>query len=174
MRVAIFGSAFNPPTRGHLDALHYLLESTNVDKILLVPSFAHAFGKDMLEYDTRLALLDEFQRDINLSQVEVFAIEHTLSDGSKPVYTYDLLQHLQNNQLKEHQLFFVIGPDNLKNWHKFYQADNILKQWGRIVVPERVAVRSTAVREAITAGKPLDQLVTNGVAKFIAANHLYQ
>lgn len=173
MRIAIFGSAFNPPTIGHKDAIIYLLETDQVDKVLLVPSFAHAFGKDMLEYEVRLELLTAFVQDLDRPEVELLAIEHEICQASRPVYTYDLLRHLQENQFKDDTLAFVIGPDNLKNWHKFYQADSILENWQRIVVPERIAVRSTQVRNAIASAQSIEYLVTKRVKNTIIEHHLY-
>ena len=45
MNVAIFGSAFDPPTLGHADAVQFLLETKKFDQVWLVPSFRHAFAK---------------------------------------------------------------------------------------------------------------------------------
>ncbi|MEF1220429.1 nicotinate-nicotinamide nucleotide adenylyltransferase, partial [Photobacterium damselae] len=47
-QIAIFGSAFNPPTLGHLSVLERL---SQFDKVLVLPSYAHAWGKVMLDYE---------------------------------------------------------------------------------------------------------------------------
>lgn len=174
MRIAIFGSAFNPPTLGHLDAIQYLLDSQDVDKVMLVPSYAHAFGKNMLDYTERLNLLEQFILDINHQKVELLAIEHTISDDVRPVYTFDLMDYLQTHHFSDDDLMFVVGPDNLKNWHKFYRAQNILGRWQRLVVPERINVRSTQVREYVANGRSIQQLTTKRVADFISKNHSYR
>ncbi|MBF0110147.1 MAG: nicotinate (nicotinamide) nucleotide adenylyltransferase [Magnetococcales bacterium] len=48
-RVGIFGGAFNPPHLGHLRAALEVLETLNLEKVLLVPSGRHPFkGEDLL------------------------------------------------------------------------------------------------------------------------------
>ncbi|MDF4536048.1 nicotinate-nicotinamide nucleotide adenylyltransferase, partial [Vibrio parahaemolyticus] len=49
-KIAVFGSAFNPPTLGHKSIIDSL---GHFDLILLVPSIAHAWGKTMLDYELR-------------------------------------------------------------------------------------------------------------------------
>ena len=66
-----------------------------------------------------------------------------------------------------------MGPDNQKNWHKFYRAEEVEQRFGTLVVPERVAVRSTLVREAIAAGKDIGQWVPEVVAHYIKEQKLY-
>lgn len=174
MKIAVFGSAFNPPTRGHLDAIQSIFkQADDVSKVLLIPSFKHAFSKQMLSYDTRLQLLDAFVMDIADERVETLAIEHLLAEGDKPVYTYDVLEYLQSELYPDAQLQFVIGPDNRQSWHKFYKADEILTRWSLLHVPENTPIRSTAVRENIEHGRNISALVTPSVQSLIQANHLY-
>jgi nicotinate-nucleotide adenylyltransferase len=174
MNIAVFGSAFNPPTKGHEDAIHFLLSSDQTfDCIFLIPSYRHAFDKKMLDYDTRKALLALFVKDINQNKVIAKPIEHELDAGDKPVYTYNLLSHLENELGSTHRLTFIIGPDNAANWSKFYMADEIKKRWGTFVVPERQAIRSTLVRNKIKHGMSIDELVSPSVAKYIKKNALY-
>ncbi len=46
-KIAIFGSAFNPPSLGHKSVIESL---SHFDLVLLEPSIAHAWGKNMLDY----------------------------------------------------------------------------------------------------------------------------
>jgi nicotinate-nucleotide adenylyltransferase len=174
MNIAVFGSAFNPPTRGHKDAIEYVLEHTKVDMVLLVPSFKHAFAKDMVDYETRLHMLKLFVEDIKSPRVKDLALEHQIhSDSDQPVYTYDLLSFMQRKLYPDAHLSFVIGPDNKANWHRFYKADEIEQTWSLIIVPERIDVRSTMVRERLAAGADINTLVTPRVGAFLSASELY-
>ena len=56
-RTGVFGSAFNPPTRGHYDVLTQA--APHFDRRLLVPSVAHAFRKNDFSGKT-LELLEAF------------------------------------------------------------------------------------------------------------------
>ena len=85
MNIAIFGSAFNPPTLGHADAIAWLTESGQFDQIWLVPAFKHAFAKDMLDYRKRIALLAKFVTDLANQTVFSHPIEHLISRNDQPV-----------------------------------------------------------------------------------------
>ncbi|BDX05913.1 nicotinate-nicotinamide nucleotide adenylyltransferase [Planctobacterium marinum] len=172
MNIAIFGSAFNPPTIGHLDAIEFVLQR-DIDEVWLVPSYSHAFGKVMLDYEVRLAMLNRFVTDIAQIPVKIQAIEQTIAKEGRPVYTWDLLSHLQTTHPK-HQFSFVIGPDNQANWHKFYKAQDIQNHWQLLLVPERKPMRSTLVREACEQGKSITGMVTSSVEAFIKQKELYR
>ncbi|MEO0340916.1 MAG: nicotinate-nicotinamide nucleotide adenylyltransferase [Bacteroidota bacterium] len=174
MRVAIFGSAFNPPTKGHRDAVASLLEvERSFDEVLLIPSYTHAFGKSMLDYDLRIEMLKTFVDDLAIEKVKAFPIEHKLAKNDLPVYTYDLLEHLQAHYFPKDQLSFAIGPDNQLNWDKFYKADEIKAQWSLTVVPERQPIRSTLVRNCLQSGQSIEELVTPSVNRLIKEKGLY-
>lgn len=172
--IAIFGSAFNPPTLGHADAINYLLQTDKFDLIYLVPSYSHAFAKQMLDYTIRTEMLNAFVSDLKLENVKTLSVEHEIAAPNTPVYTYDLLTYLSETTLKAAQLTFVIGPDNQENWHKFYKSDAIVKKWGLCVVPERKKVRSSLVRSALTEQKPVSDMLTHSVEQIINSRQLYR
>lgn len=174
MHIAIFGSAFNPPTLGHADAIEFLLEKQQFQEIWLVPSYKHAFAKDMLDYDIRVAMLDAFVSDLQIPAVKTHAIEHLIAQDDNPVYTWDLLSYLQQQHSKSMQFSFAIGPDNKANWHKFYKAQEIQQQWELVTVPERKTIRSTLVRNALQTGGSVDELISPSVRDFIYSQRLFQ
>ena len=61
-KIAVFGSAFNPPSLGHKSVIDSL---SHFDLVLLVPSISHAWGKQMLSYEIRCELIDAFIRHCN-------------------------------------------------------------------------------------------------------------
>lgn len=174
MNIAIFGAAFNPPTLGHQDAIEFIAShQPKFDSILLVPSYAHAFSKKMISYEHRVAMLRLLAKQLNDPKIEVFPIEDQLSDGTNPIYTYDLLSYLQAEYFPNATLTFVMGPDNQVNWHKFYKSKEISDAWEILVVPERVAVRSTAVRNNLLNQRDINQQVPAAVAHYIKQHELY-
>lgn len=172
--IAVFGSAFDPPTLGHADAIDSIMESPEkFDKILLVPSYSHAFGKQMTEYSHRIEMLNVFTKDLRDSRVATCDIEPQLSQQNKAVYTFDVLSHLSEKVYPQSNLTFVMGPDNSDNWHKFYRSSEIEKRWQLFVVPQRRAIRSTLVRDAVASKSDISRYVTPNVADYIAKNKLY-
>ncbi|MGI0118479.1 adenylyltransferase/cytidyltransferase family protein [Zooshikella sp. RANM57] len=188
--IGVFGSAFNPPTCGHLDAIRQA--APHFTMILLLPAAAHAFNKQMLDFQTRLELLQCFISDLpKLScKVEVCAIEQGIlnKQPQQPVYTYDVLKLLSEQYSPATKIRFILGPDNAKPevWKKFYKADEIKQQWGTFVVKEQEAVRSTLVREQLqnfyksegevraNLHQQLSKMLTPSVLMYIQQHQLYR
>ena len=170
LNIAVFGSAFNPPTLGHLSVLGELV---HFDKVLLVPSFKHAWGKKMADFALRCHWLAQFiqdakTQDATFAALELCTLEQQISDGNA-VTTWDLLTALQTHYPTS-KLTFVMGPDNLLQFNQFYRAADIAAKWNILSCPERVAIRSTMIREALTKGASIDKWTTKSVARSIHAD----
>lgn len=168
-KIAIFGSAFNPPTLGHKSVIQSL---NHFDKVLLVPSISHAWGKSMLDYSVRCQLVDMFIDDIGQSNVERSNIEEQLHQPGESVTTFAVLEALEN-EYPDAELTFVLGPDNFFSFSKFYKAQEIVERWSILACPEKVKVRSTTIRYSLSQGLNVDHLTTLSVAKHLVAHKLY-
>ena len=161
-RIAIIGSAFNPPHLGHKDVIEQIYQ--DYDEILLVPSYRHAFGKEMVAYNDRLCMAsmlgqvfhaESFMNYKQIAQIATSAIERDLgANNNNPVYTFDVLNVLEKRYLKANikaELTFIIGPDNatFETWNKFYKGKEIIERWNLRAVSERLPVHSTMIRELI-------------------------
>ncbi|HBV77389.1 MULTISPECIES: nicotinate-nicotinamide nucleotide adenylyltransferase [Vibrio] len=168
--IAIFGSAFNPPSLGHKSVLDSL---THFDQVILVPSIAHAWGKNMLPFEIRCQMIEKFLIDINLPNAMLSRIEEELHQPGDSVTTFSLLNKLQQ-QYSQSRLTFVIGPDNFTNFSKFYKAEEIMRQWSVLACPETLPIRSTRIREQCSGGGGIDDLTTPSVSDFIQQQRLYR
>lgn len=170
MKIAVFGSAFNPPSLGHLSVIESL---GHFDRVLLLPSVAHAWGKEMLDYSLRTKLVDAFIEDVALSNVERCVIEEELyKQTQQSVTTYAVLSALQE-KYPQAELTFVIGPDNLFNFSKFYNAEEIAKRWTVMACPEKVLVRSTDIRLALQNNGTIENLTTAKVCAILTKKNYY-
>lgn len=169
-KIAVMGSAFNPPTLGHLDVIQQAL--SQCDEVWLVPSFRHAWGKAMAPYQQRCEMVDAFVADLNHTKVKPMAIEHEIA-SEKPVYSYDLLRVLQEKASSDEQLYLLIGPDNAAAFDRFYKADEIKQRWPLLVVKERVNVRSTRIREALAKQKPIEKMTSPSVVRYLSEHAIY-
>ncbi|WP_158162523.1 nicotinate-nicotinamide nucleotide adenylyltransferase [Grimontia hollisae] len=167
--IAIFGSAFNPPSLGHLSVVKRL---GHFDRVLLVPSFAHAWGKKMVDFDKRCEWVEIFIQDANCSNLALYREEEFLS-GKGTVTTWALLNHIQQ-QYPNSDLTFVLGPDNLLNFSKFHKSAEILRRWNVLACPETLPVRSTIIRERLLAGESIDDLTTPILAKKLTCQDFRQ
>ena len=169
-KVAVFGSAFNPPSLGHK---HVLESLSHFDRVLLIPSISHAWGKTMLDYTLRCRLVEAFIKDLATRHIELLAIEQALWQPDQSVTTYALLTHLQC-QWPDAELTFVIGPDNFFRFHEFYRAEEIVQHWSVMVCPEKVNIRSTHIRQAIAAREDIQDLTTPSVAALLEQLQVYR
>jgi nicotinate-nucleotide adenylyltransferase len=169
--IGVFGSAFNPPTRGHLDAITQALSVC--EEILLVPSIAHAFQKQMIPFEGRLSLIEAFVSDIDDSRLKICRIEEELWDGEGSVFTVDVLQALQV-QNPDKDFAFLCGPDNILALHLFERPQVILSQHHVFSLRDRTGIRSTMVRNAAYFDNPIGEMVTGSVLNIIKEQRLYE
>lgn len=182
--IAVLGSAFDPPHLGHMDVIHQAL--TQADMAVVVPSAVHPFGKQMAPFDDRVRMLVMIVNDVfgpQEQRILVSGIEDNLaeSNGGKPVYTFHMLEALENQlrrQFGNFNLKFVVGPDNAKRevWQKFYRHEEIEQRWGLLVAQENLRIRSTTVRQVIqqikcgqVAIKGLSRLVGDALAQYLCS-----
>ena len=169
-RIAVMGSAFNPPSLGHHDVIAQALKQC--DQVWLVPAFRHAWGKSMAAYQQRCEMVDLFVQDIADPNVSLHAIEHDIATD-KPVYSYDLLAALQTHLPPDDQLLLVIGPDNAASFDRFHRASEIQQRWQLLVVKERVSVRSTKIRAALQQHQSISGMTTPRVADYLSKHPVY-
>ncbi|MCC4237829.1 nicotinate-nicotinamide nucleotide adenylyltransferase [Vibrio anguillarum] len=168
-KIAVFGSAFNPPSLGHKSVIESL---SHFDLILLVPSISHAWGKQMLSYEIRCELIDAFIRDLQSDKIQRSIVEEELQQPGQSVTTHAVLSLLQK-QLPDADITFVMGPDNLFNFAKFYKAQDILQRWSVMACPEKVAIRSTDIRQRLAENLDIADLTTISVRKILQQRKLY-
>lgn len=160
MKIGVFGSALNPMTLGHVDGINQALEVC--DKVIVVPSYAHAFGKRMKPFDVRCELASmTIDHEFGGESVELSRIEESISHdlGDRPVYTYDLLSEL-TKQYPDDDFVFLCGTDNVEILEKFYKYEEIVASWGFQELTERTPIRSTLVRNCVAQKQSIKGLVS--------------
>lgn len=181
-RIAVFGGSFNPPHVGHVLAAVYLLSVCAVDRVLVVPVYRHAFGKELAPFEARLQMCRLAMEWI--AGVEISAIEREIGGESRTLHTIEALLQRQPKR----RLRLVIGADVLddrEQWHRFDRIAELAPPivLGRVgfahpeappaVLPE---VSSSELRELIAAGEmgKTEMLLAATVREYIEANRLYR
>ncbi len=109
MRVGVYGGSFDPPHVAHVMAAAYACATGPLDRLLVVPVFAHAFNKALTPFEHRLRLCElAFE---GLSAVSVCPIESELPSPSRTLTTLQALARRQPGA----ELRLVIGADVLKD-----------------------------------------------------------
>ncbi|CCN84417.1 putative nicotinic acid mononucleotide adenylyltransferase [Vibrio nigripulchritudo SFn27] len=170
MKIAIFGSAFNPPTLGHKSVIESL---THFDKVLLLPSYAHAWGKEMVDFDFRCQMVEQFISDLAQNNLELCSVEAEMYVPGESVTTFAVLTKIQEIY-PDADITFVVGPDNFFQFSKFYRSEEIVKKWTVMACPEKVSIRSTLIREKLAQNESVSALTTSSVNNFLLNHNLYQ
>jgi len=123
MRIAIYGGSFNPMHIGHEKIVDYVLNNTNMDKIIIIPVGIPSHRENNLEQsDTRLKICKEIfkgNKKIEVSDIEI------KSEGKS--YTYDTLLKLMDLYGENNEFFEIIGEDSLKSLKTWKNYEELLK-----------------------------------------------
>lgn len=185
MKITVFGGAFDPPHQGHLQIARELLKQKLADEVWFLPVKEHAFLKKLSAPAVRVEMLHNILEPG--MKIEEFELNQTGTN-----FTYQTLCALKQ-KYPEHQFSFVIGSDNLTNFHKWNNFTELLEKFQVFVYPRQgfsleplysnmhilhnvpaMAMSSSSVQKAILQTQPISHLVTLGVAQYIEENKLYQ
>jgi nicotinate-nucleotide adenylyltransferase len=184
-QIAVFGGSFDPPHVGHVLLATYAL-SEGVDQVIVAPTFAHAFGKVLSDFDHRLAMCElAFEP---LRRVEVSPIERELGGESR---TLRLVRELATRH-PDARLRLLIGSDILHERARWKSFDEIVALAPLLVCgrsghappadeladeladgPLMPEVSSTRIRTALARGESVAGWVPLAVRDYVAKQGLY-
>ncbi|HET6228275.1 MAG TPA: nicotinate (nicotinamide) nucleotide adenylyltransferase [Bacteroidia bacterium] len=194
MKVGLFFGSFNPVHVGHMVLANYMLAYTELDQVWFVISPHNPLKKkaSLLHERHRLRLVELAIGDnpkLKTSDIE-FAL-------SQPSYTVNTLVHLREKH-PSINFALIMGEDNLQNFHKWKNYEEILKQHELYVYPrydmaattgdpsvmkhtsvKRIAaplveISSTAIRQAILEKKDMRYFVPLAAWEYIKEMHFYE
>ena len=189
-KIAVYGGSFNPPHLGHAMIVSWLLWSGTVDKVIILPVYAHAFDgihdKKLASFEHRLHWCQIAFQNCFPSKIPtepVVEISNLEKDLPTPSYTIDSLRELQ----KQHQqdvLRLVIGSDSIPHLHKWKNWSEIEQTFDPIVVG-RVGypcdskvffpdISSTDIRNKLQKGDIPNQWIHKDLAQVLSLNNPYQ
>lgn len=160
----------------------WILATGKADRVWLLPTFQHAFGKDLAPFEVRVALVKEGFSVLG-ERVEVSTVE---SERAGPSYTVDTVEVLRARH-PDHHFLLVVGTDALADrarWKDFDRLEKLVELLpvGRAGVPGAAAggisplfpdISSTQIRRLLAAGQSVEGLVAAGVLARIKAQGLY-
>jgi len=123
--IALFGGRFDPPHRGHSEAIRGLFKAPGVRQVWIIPSPTppHKAAAATIEHRVELARLGLLETqsvtDAGAIRIDLREVERAKARPELPTYTFDTLQEIRRETT---QIAFVIGTDQLEqlsSWHRF-------------------------------------------------------
>ncbi|MDB5164280.1 MAG: nadD [Candidatus Saccharibacteria bacterium] len=192
MEIAIFGGSFNPPTRAHEAGVQACLDRQDIDEVWLMPSGYRADKPGLVDDQARLEMLQIVKRQEFYDNPRVVISDFELS-LPRPTQTYKTMGALAR-AYPEHRFWFVSGADTyatMQNWeggHQLkaslpmlliprigYELPEPTQQLRQLEVLEDMVdgISSSQVRERLALGGPIEFLVCDAIARYIAEKGLY-
>jgi nicotinate-nucleotide adenylyltransferase len=198
MKIGLFFGTFNPIHVGHLIIANHMVQQSTLDQVWLVVSPHNPLKKKsgLLKDTQRLAMVRLSVEDnprLWASNVE-FELE-------QPSYTIRTLLYLIE-KYPGYEFSIIMGEDNLRTFHKWYNYEKILENHvihvypriGNTVEEDNLEMSSmiahphivfcrdtpvmnisaTLIRKAIQEGKDVRYLLTESVHKYVEEMHFYK
>lgn len=191
MRVGIFGGSFNPPHKMHEDIGLFFINKNILDKVIFVPTGSkYKYKNNLLSDEDRYNMVKIITDKYEFFEVSDFELKDEV------VYTCETLEHYKNT-LKDDEIYFICGLDNLSYIDSWKNAEYILENFKILVIKrdtddldtvlkslekykdniivvdmEESDISSTIIRECILKHKKTNYL-DDDVLKYIVDNKLY-
>ena len=131
IRIGILGGTFDPPHKGHLYISKIALKKLKLNKLMWIVTKKNPLkDKPYLSLKTRIALskkITAYEKKIHVKHYD---------DKLKSNNTFKLLNYIKKRN-KGAKIFFLIGVDNLKKFHKWENWKEIPKFAKIVIFPRK-------------------------------------
>lgn len=193
MKVGLFFGSFNPIHVGHLILANHFAQYGDVDQVWLIvsPHNPLKLKNTLLADYHRLAMVEAAIE--NNPKLKASNIEFSMP---QPNYTILTLVKLKE-KYPDYQFRLIMGEDNLKSLHKWYNYEQIIEGYKILVYPRNtnfkspfnekeypnitvlrdvplMNISSSFIRKAIKEKKDVSYLLTESVKKYIDEMNFYK
>ena len=126
MKIGLFGGSFNPPHQGHIYISELAIKKLGLNQLWWIPSKYNPLKKRVIFDDFESRLKKCQQMTLGLPKIKV----KNFKEDS--VYTEELLTKLKA-QYKNHQFYWIMGADNLVNFHRWKNFKKLIKMVSFVV-----------------------------------------
>ncbi len=131
LKVGLYFGSFNPIHNGHLAIANYLLEYSDLQQIWFVVSPQNPFK-------SKKGLLPDYQRlelvNLAIGDSDSYKASNVEFNLPKPSRTVDTLAYLYDKH-SDKEFALIMGSDNLVNFHKWKNHEEIIKNHSIYVYP---------------------------------------
>jgi nicotinate-nucleotide adenylyltransferase len=126
IKIGILGGTFDPAHKGHLEISKQAKKRFELKNIIWAITKQNPFkNESRSNLKSRMQLAKKIIGKNNYIKVKFY--EEKIGSNR----TVDLIEHL--NKEKKNEIYFIIGADNLINFHKWYKWKSIIKKCNILV-----------------------------------------
>lgn len=190
--VGLFFGSFNPIHTGHLIIGNHLVEHSTINELWFVVTPQNPFKKKQSLLDNHHRLEMVFRALEGYEKMCASDIEFRLPQPNYTIHTLAYLEEKHPNTA----FSLIMGEDNLKNFHKWKNYEQILERYTTYVyprisqgtIPEQfmnhpkikkidapiIEISATFIRNEIKTGKNIKPLLDDRVWEYIDQMNFYQ
>lgn len=193
MKLGVFGGTFNPIHNGHLINARFIKNRYSLDKILFIPSKypVHKNLEGNISTGDRLEMIKlavRGDRGFDVSNIEI--------DREEKSFTIITIRQLLD-LYRDAEIYLIVGEDafnEIDTWKDYGELiklvtlivmrrnrsiklkKSVLKKIKNIILADNpvVQISSSEVREKIKKGLPVNNLLPQGIEKYILDKELYR
>ncbi len=194
MRIGLYGGTFDPPHKAHIKLARWVRDKLDLEYVYFIPAALHA-----LKNNSEVTPAEIRYRMVQMAtemdpQFKVSGIELARKGISFTVDT--LREFLEYENLPEADLYYIIGIDNLYDFHR-WKDPAVIKELATVVVIQReggkkedipddlkknvlfldspiIDISATEIREEIMSGIYDENKVSEAVLNMIRELKLYR
>lgn len=148
----IFGGAFDPVHKVHVEAVAAALRETAADRLLLIPTYYAPHKKGaFFSFDERISLLKAAFTEASVGvPVEISDVEKHIEGKSYSAVTLEIVRKQLVDRGETEKPWFLLGGDSLEKFSTWYEPQKILDN-ARIVANRRDGKDLTSAKNSVLA-----------------------
>ena len=138
IRIGILGGTFDPAHKGHLEISKYAKKTFHLKNIIWAITKQNPFkNESKSKLKNRILFAKRFVEKNDYIKIRFY--EEKINSNK----TIDLIEYL--NKDKKFEIYFIMGADNLVNFHKWHKWKSIIKKCN-ILVFDRQGFRAKSLK----------------------------
>ena len=138
MKIGILGGSFDPAHKGHLAISKEAKKRFKLEKIVWAVT-----KKNPLKAESKTSISQRIKGCKKIIGLNSFINVKFYENIIKSNRTIDLINHLKKN--KNFEIFFLMGADNLINFHKWFKSE-LISQKSNIIVFDRHGYKKNSLK----------------------------
>ncbi len=184
-KIGLMGGTFDPIHLGHLNIAAAAKSEYHLDKVIFLTSGNPPHKQDKKILDGKIRHIMVKRAIEGIAGFEPCDWEVNRTEYS---YTLSTLLHFQK-EYPDDEIFFIIGGDSARDFHKWYHPEEILKlctllvydrtggtiacDFAKPISGEKIDISSTKIRKMREMGEDISAYVPKEVNEFILRNNIY-